>query len=131
MSDTPRRGESSGSSTTQGYMIEARSAHLPHVRVGDQTFTKDWSFVQTEWGWPGVPNRLWSADAISHGMLTYTAAQALMGWIASAERGDGLGLEFRLAKFECKAEFKIKRLGATEPRSFFEEERQVKVNVDD
>lgn len=125
-----RPGEGSGRSTTHGYRIEARSAHGPHTKIGDHIFTKEWSFVETVGGWPGVPNHLWSPIARGRGLLTYAAAQALMAWAASScDNSLAIGLEFRLVKFKCEESYTVVREGVTPPRSYFAEERALEFDA--
>jgi hypothetical protein len=124
-------GEGSGTSTTEGYMIEARSTISPHVKLGTYIFTKEWSFVETIEGWPGVPNHLWSNTARQRGILTYAAAQALMAWAAaSCENSMAIGLEFRLVRFKCEETYKVTRLGVTAPRDYFNEQREMKLELE-
>lgn len=122
-----RRGESNGNATTYGYRIEARSVHSPHTQIGDNVLTKEWSFVELSRGVVGVPNWL-AAPARDHGLMTYTAAQALMAWIAAdCEYGMAVGVEFRLAKFKCESSYTITREGASPSRSYFNEERALNI----
>jgi hypothetical protein len=112
---------SSASGETNGYVVECRSTHAPHVKVGEQIITRDWTLMEFQRG-AGVPNRLWDPIAREQGLLGYETALALMAW-AAADAGFAPCIEFRLRKRKLVWSWKITDEGAGEAVNFFEQHR--------
>jgi hypothetical protein len=119
---------SSASGETIGYRVECRSTNEPHVQVGEQIITRDWTLLEFRSG-RGVPNKIWSPIAHEQGMLGYETALALMAW-AAADAGFAC-VEFRLRKQKLVWSWKIADEGTGEPINFFDSQRAARFTLPD
>ncbi len=103
MSEYPQKAGSS-TATTRGYMVFARHTSDHPVKLGDQIFDNRWRRVNFKEGEFGVPIACAynMPDFAKHGLLGYSAAQALRWWFqASADvHFDGMCLETKLVEHE-------------------------------
>jgi len=111
-----KRERGNGSGTETGYTVEARYSYNNPVQIGGQLFDNRWrqvSFEKSEIGIPSAPR--YQHHVIEHGLLGYTAAQALRWWLhaqADADGVSGLCLETRLISHKISYTHKIEAIAA-------------------
>lgn len=127
-SEQPGRVVGSCQGSTVGYRIEARSTHRPHMRIGDQTITREWTLLEFRRG-PGIPNTVMCSIADEQGLYGYTTAMALMAW-AAVEAGHCACVEFRLRRQRLNYSWHIVDDGIGEPIDFDEARRDATFTED-
>ena len=111
-----KKEKGSGHSTTSAYTVEARASCGDPKQIGSQIFDSKWRRVAYEKGAIGVPPcSILRKEVAEHGMLGYSAAQALRWWLhANADVSEMLGglcLETRLIKHILETTHSIKAEG--------------------
>ena len=102
-----------GNGTFDAYSVEARYDYPEPIKVGEQTFTKEWKRVHFNEAAVGVPIGPRSNIHVLSlvGLTGYPAAQALRWWFhASIERGfGGLCMDTRIVKHKVSYSYQAER----------------------
>jgi hypothetical protein len=133
LDDDYKADKGTGSGTSTGYSVEARSTRGPAV-VNDQIFGPNWTTVlfherNDGQGVPSPGGYDSSGQLLNHGLLSYASAQAIRWWFhANAEDGQDKGIrigntkigfntslsgvETRLVRHEIKYSYTITAVSA-------------------
>lgn len=108
--DFPKK-KSSGSSSRDGYTVEARLAYVRPDNVGGMLLDTRWQQVHFANSPIGVPG---DGDLVGHGLLTYQQAQSLRWWFIAeaAKQNKQFCLETRLVKHRLTYSYEVTTVSA-------------------
>ena len=114
--------KSQGSSTSTGYTVEARFFMRDAEMIRQQVYDDKWRQVELYQSAIGVPmSTSYQRELIEHGLLSYSAAQALRWWFhaqAEIECVDGApGLQTRLVQHRVTYTNEVKAIGVVHEES--------------
>lgn len=125
MVELPRKDQErgNGSATCTGYVIEVRTTYYSPTVI-DKDFVIDcvWRQVPiqkgvTPWGL-NIPVRSYDTEMLQHGLLSFTAANALMwgflAWLESSRLAGSLCIQTRLVAIEYVSSYKLTEVGVTD-----------------
>ena len=98
MSDNFPIKNSSRSGSIPCYSVQARCTRVEPKSINGVIYHKEWRTVPFEKGVFGVPNNIYSSEALDLGLLSYQTAQALRWWFHSSLSYDDVCFETRILK---------------------------------
>lgn len=117
----------SGSMSGDYYKIEIRTSYPEPVVLGEgqRTFVidnawREWPITSADCPHPmAVPVKSYEAEAVSHGVVPYIAAEAhrwmLLAYLDAIRITGALCIETRLVKIQYKRSYELNEVGVSEP----------------